>query len=253
MKDEALMRYSRHVLLPEIGIEGQERLCQGHIVILGLGGLGTPAALYLASSGLGHLTLVDDDLVELSNLPRQILYHAGQIGRPKADCAAEALRRVNEAGRIEAIGRRLTHDELLALARTANVVLDATDNFESRFTVNSVCVAARVPLVTAGVIRMEGQITVFRRDLPQAPCYRCLYASGADDETCVHNGILAPVAGVMGALQALEAVKIVAGCGTDLGGRLLLFDGRRTEWREVILRRDPACPVCRDTGATGAG
>ncbi len=246
------MRYSRQILLPEIGIDGQERLRNGHAVILGLGGLGAPAALYLASSGLGHLTLVDDDLVELSNLPRQILYHAGQIGRPKVECAAEFLRRANEAARIDVIGHRLAYDELLVLARTANVVLDATDNFESRFMVNSVCVAAHVPLVTAGVIRMEGQITVFRRDLPQAPCYRCLYAAGVDDETCVRNGILAPVAGVMGTLQALEAVKIIAGCGTDLGGRLLLFDGGRTEWREVILRPDPACPVCRDSDAIGA-
>ncbi|MHB1950398.1 MAG: HesA/MoeB/ThiF family protein [Acidiferrobacteraceae bacterium] len=251
MEDDALLRYSRHILMPEIGIEGQERLQDGHAVIVGLGGLGTPAALYLASTGVGHLTLVDDDVVSESNLPRQILYDAGQIGRPKTECAAKFLQRVNGAARIDTINRRLSRDELHELADTADVVLDATDNFESRFGVNSACVLARTPLVTAGVIRMEGQITVFRRDLPDAPCYRCLYAEGADDDTCVRNGVLAPVAGVMGTLQALEAVKIIAGCGRDLGGRLLLFDGARAEWREVILRRDPACPVCGEASHGG--
>ncbi|MHB1514908.1 MAG: HesA/MoeB/ThiF family protein [Acidiferrobacteraceae bacterium] len=250
MNDRQLLRYARQILLPEVGIEGQKRLQDACALIIGLGGLGTPSALYLATSGLGRFILVDDDTVDIANLPRQILYDATQTGQPKVACAAAFLQRANEAAHIETINRRLSGNELLAVVRRANVVLDATDNFESRFAINHACVAARVPLVSSAVIRMEGQITVFRRDLPGAPCYRCLYADGVDEDTCVHSGILAPVAGVMGTLQALEAIKILAGIGVDLGGRLLLFDGARTQWREIALRRDPHCPVCGDTAST---
>ncbi|ROR34799.1 HesA/MoeB/ThiF family protein [Inmirania thermothiophila] len=247
MDDETLLRYSRQIMLPQVDIAGQERLLAAHAVILGLGGLGSPAALYLAAAGVGRLTLVDDDRVDLSNLQRQIVHGTPDIGRPKVASAAEALARINPDVRVETIGRRLGEAELAELAAGADVVLDGTDNFASRFTANAACQRAGTPLVSGAAIRFEGQVGVF---LPGGPCYRCLYRDeGAPEDRCVNAGVFTPVVGVVGSLQAVEAMKLILGIGRSLSGRLLLLDLLGGEIRSVALRRDPACPVCSGAAA----
>lgn len=246
MDDERLLRYSRQILLPEIGIEGQARLAEARVLIIGLGGLGSPAALYLAASGVGRLDLADGDQVDVSNLPRQILYDPAMVGLGKSACAAAALKRLNPDVAVHVRSETLQDEVLAEAVQGATVVVDATDNFASRFAINRACAQARIPVVSAAVIRFEGQISVFRHDHPMSPCYHCLYPEGADtdDDSCVRNGVLAPAAGVLGVMQALETIKLITGAGTVLEGRLLLFDALNLQWREVRFRRDPQCPVC---------
>jgi adenylyltransferase/sulfurtransferase len=244
MDDRQLLRYSRHIMLPQVGYEGQQRLLRARVLVVGLGGLGSPAAMYLAASGVGHLVLVDHDKVDLTNLQRQIAHTTAAIGEDKVSSAGRALLALNPDIRITTFPRTLTEAELAEEARQADAVVDATDNFASRFLINRVCVAQRKPLVSGAVIRMEGQVTVFRADR-DGPCYACLY-QGAEEqaETCSETGILAPVAGVIGSVQATETLKLLLDIGASLTGRLLLLDALHMEWREIKLRRDPRCPVC---------
>lgn len=245
MNDNELLRYSRHILLPQIGIEGQLRLRAARALVVGLGGLGSPIALYLAASGFGRLTLVDDDRVELSNLQRQIAHTTERLGLSKTESAAIAARALNPDVDIAVHSQRVDAAALNDLVAEADVVLDASDNFSTRFAINAACVAARKPLVSAAAIRLEAQISVFDLRSPASPCYRCLYpAQDEIAETCSQTGVLAPLVGVLGSMQALEAIKLIAGFGETLMGRLLLFDAERCEWRSVRLRKDPSCPVC---------
>ena len=245
LSDSQLLRYSRHVLLPDVGIDGQRKLLASSVLVVGLGGLGSSATMYLAASGVGRLVVADDDRVELSNLQRQIIHATPDVGRPKTDSARSTLRCLNPDVEVETVCARLDAGTLPAQVRRADVVVDGSDNFATRYAVNRACVEAGTPLVSGAVVRMEGQIAVFV-PAPGAPCYECLYADdgvGAD-EACVQNGVLAPVAGVVGALQAVETIKVLLGIGEPLLGRLLLFDGKRMEWRTLTVRKNPACPVC---------
>lgn len=245
LTDAQLERYARQIVLRDVDLAGQARLLRARVLIVGMGGLGSPAALYLAGAGVGHLVLADYDAVDLSNLHRQVLHRSADIGRPKVESARDALLALNPDIAVTPIHARMTPAQLAGQVAQADVVLDCTDNFEARFAINAACVAARRPLVSGAAIRMEGQVSVFRADLPDAPCYRCLYREhGAQAEHCSRVGVIGPVVGVIGAMQALEALKLVAGFGSPLTGRLLLFDARTSQWREVRLRRDPDCPAC---------
>ncbi len=244
MDDEALLRYSRQIMLPEIGIEGQQGLRDARALVVGLGGLGSPVAMYLAAAGIGTLHLVDDDHVDLSNLQRQIVHRSDALGQAKTQSAARALRQLNPATALILSARRLHGDALDEAVAAAELVLDCSDNFDTRFAINRACRRARTPLVSGAAIRWEGQIAVFdpRSD---GACYRCLYPEqGETDERCSENGVVAPLVGVIGAMQAVEAIKLLCGIGEPLSGRLLVFDALRMSWRELRLRRDPACPVC---------
>lgn len=245
MDDKQLLRYSRHILLPQIGIDGQEKLLAARVLVIGIGGLGSPLTMYLAASGVGHLVIVDHDRVELSNLQRQIVHSTSNIGMEKVASAKQTLHALNPDVQITAFNKILNVNELTEQVRRANAIVDASDNFATRFEVNRICVEQKKPLISGAVIRTEGQITVFRADVPGGPCYRCLYKD-ADElaETCSETGILAPVAGIVGSIQATETLKVLTGVGTTLAGRLLLLDAQTMEWREIKLRRDPACPVC---------
>jgi len=251
MDDDQLLRYSRQILLPEFGIEAQERLLGARVLIVGAGGLGSPVALYLAAAGVGTLAIADDDVVDLSNLQRQILHRQVDIGRPKVESAAERIAALNPDTRVIPIAARLAGETLREQVAAADLVVDGTDNFGTRFAVNAACVAARTPLVSGAAIRMEGQVAVFRADRPDSPCYRCLYRDGTETEqTCAENGVLAPIVGIVGSLQALEAIKVLTGIGETLCGRLLVIDGRSLDIRTLRLRRDPDCPVCGERSAT---
>ncbi len=244
MNDEQLLRYSRQILLPDVDIDGQEKLLAARVMIIGLGGLGSPVAMYLAAAGVGHLTLVDFDAVDLSNLQRQIAHTSARIGENKAVSAAQSLRELNPEVAITCIENLLDTDELTEQVNLATVVVDCTDNFQTRFAINAACVAAKVPLVSGAAIRLEGQIAVFDSRAANSPCYRCLYEEDSDDLTCAANGVLAPLVGVIGSMQALETIKVICGFGTSLAGRLLLFDARHSQWRELKLPKDHSCPVC---------
>lgn len=245
LNDEQLLRYSRQIMLPAVDIEGQTRLLNSNVFILGLGGLGSPCAMYLAAAGVGQLTLCDDDQVELSNLQRQIIHGTPDIGRSKTDSAQDTLQRLNPETRVTLLNKRLTREALAQAVAGHDVVIDASDNFDTRFLVNEVCVAAHVPLVSGAAVRMEGQITVFRNDHADSPCYRCIYQQGPDiDQTCSENGVLSPILGIIGSIQALECLKILLNVGNDLQGRLLIFDGSAMEWRTIRVRKDNNCPVC---------
>jgi adenylyltransferase/sulfurtransferase len=245
MNDDELLRYSRQILLPQVGIEGQDRLRDSRALIIGLGGLGSPAAMYLAAAGVGTLAIADHDRVDLSNLQRQIAHRSADIGRTKVDSARDALLALNPGTTIIGFDTRLAGESLDEQIALADVVLDCSDNFATRFAVNDACVRARTPLVSGAAIRLEGQVAVFRPDRPDSPCYRCLYKDETElGETCTQTGVLAPLVGVVGSIQALEAMKVLLELGTTLIGRLLLFDAERLEWRTLILRKDPACPVC---------
>jgi adenylyltransferase/sulfurtransferase len=251
MDDATLLRYSRHIMLDGLDLEGQEQLSNARVLIIGLGGLGSPAALYLAASGVGHLRLADDDEVELSNLQRQILHGTADVGRPKTASGSDRLRALNPEPELEAISQRLDDSSLPALVADADVVLDGCDNFSTRFAVNRACVAAGVPLISGAVIRMEGQLAGFRPDRPQRPCYRCVFPDTQEEaETCSETGVLAPLPGVIGSLQAVEAIKAITGLGEPLDSKLLMLDALTLTWRRVGLRRDPQCPVCA-TGPSG--
>jgi molybdopterin/thiamine biosynthesis adenylyltransferase len=246
MNDEQLLRYSRQLMLPGVDVAGQEKLLAARVLMLGLGGLGCPAAMYLVAAGVGHLTLVDHDTVDLTNLQRQIAHTTASVGRFKVDSARDTLLALNPTITIETVAARLEGELLADLVKRHDAVLDCTDNFAIRFALNAACVAARVPLVSAAAIRLEAQISVFDPRQPDSPCYRCLYEEGTEaDQSCAHNGVLAPLVGIVGSLQALECLKLLIGFGTSLSGRLLLLDAARLEWREMRLRKNPDCPVCR--------
>ena len=246
MNDEQLLRYSRQLMLPGVDVAGQEKLLAARVLVLGLGGLGCPAAMYLVAAGVGHLTLVDHDTVDLTNLQRQIAHTTASVGRFKVDSARDTLLALNPTITIETVAARLEGELLADLVKRHDAVLDCTDNFAIRFALNAACVAARVPLVSAAAIRLEAQISVFDPRQPDSPCYRCLYEEGTEaDQSCAHNGVLAPLVGIVGSLQALECLKLLIGFGTSLSSRLLLQDAARLEWREMRLRKNPDCPVCR--------
>ncbi|CAO1664849.1 Molybdopterin-synthase adenylyltransferase MoeB [Salinicola sp. NYA28a] len=245
MNDEALLRYSRHIMLDEIDIAGQERLLSSRVLIIGAGGLGSPAALYLAGAGVGRLSVADDDVVELSNLQRQIAHTEVSLGRSKACSAAEAARRINATCDVRALNTRLVGEELIAEVEAADVVLDCTDRFSSRFAINRACVETRTPLVSGAAIRFSGQLAVFDTREPSSPCYACLYGEQDGDEalTCAESGVVSPLVGIIGSFQALEAMKLISGAGQPLRG-LSTFDALSGEWRRFALPRDPACTVC---------
>ena len=243
--DEQLLHYSRQIMLPHFGIEGQQRLQDAHVVIMGVGGLGSPAAMYLAAAGVGTLTLVDFDTVDNSNLQRQIVHTIDSIGESKVSSARDTLLKLNPETTIHCIDKRLTQDALEALIAKASCVIDATDNFASRFLINRACVSRKVALVSAAAIQFEGQISVFDLSKQDSPCYACLYAeTGEENTNCSDNGILAPVVGILGSMQALEAIKVICGIGDTLHNRLLIFDALSMQWRTMKLKKDPGCVVC---------
>ena len=246
MDDRQRLRYSRHLLLNEFGEEAQERLLAARALVVGAGGLGSAALMYLASSGIGHITVVDGDRVDLTNLQRQVVHRDDSIGKPKAASAAATLSALNPEIRVEALDERAGPERLLALVRSADVVLDCSDNFATRHALNRACVAARKPLVSGAGIRFDGQVAVFDLRRDDSPCYHCLFADDAREaeERCATMGVFAPLVGVIGTFQALEAIKLVAGIGDSLAGRLMLFDALASRWHEVRLARDPQCRIC---------
>jgi adenylyltransferase/sulfurtransferase len=246
MDDSQLLRYSRHLLLDELGPDAQQRFSAAHALIVGIGGLGNPAAQFLASAGIGTLTLCDADAVDLTNLQRQILFSMPEVGMPKVDAAARRLAAVNPEVRLIALQQRVGATELARLVAAADVVLDCTDNFATRHAINRACVRAQRPLVSGAAIRFGGQLAVFDTRRADSPCYHCLFGEGDElEETrCATMGVFAPLVGIVGATQAAEALKLVAGIGDSLAGRLLLLDALAMQWREVRVPRDPACPVC---------
>lgn len=246
MNDEQLLRYSRHILLPQIGIEGQEKLRAARVLVLGAGGLGSPVALYLASAGIGTLALADGDTVDLTNLQRQILHRTDAVGRRKVDSGAATLAGLNPDCHVEPLHERLVGERLDQEVAAADVVVDCCDNFATRHAVNRACVAQRKPLVSGAAIRFDGQVAVFDTRRTDAPCYHCLFPEAEDVEEvrCATMGVFAPLTGIVGATQAAEALKLLIGCGEPLAGRLLLLDGLAMEWRSIAVPRDPGCVVC---------
>lgn len=250
MNEEQLLRYSRQMMLPEIDAAGQMRLAETSALVIGLGGLGSAASIYLTTGGVSHLTLVDFDKVDLSNLQRQILHGEKDIGRLKTKSALEHLQSLNSDVRLTLVDRVLDDPELRALVAKTDIVIDATDNFRTRFAINRACVTEKKPLVSAAAIRFEAQISVFDMRHKASPCYQCLYGQALDiDETCTENGVIAPLLGIIGSMQALEAMKLIMGVGRSLQGRLLLFDALAIEWQVVRLLKDPNCPVCAEEHA----
>lgn len=246
MNDQQLLRYSRHILLDEIGIEGQEKLLAAHAVIIGAGGLGSPVALYLASAGVGKITLVDNDEVDLTNLQRQILHSTARVGQSKAESGKRTLHDINPTIEVIALVARADEEELKNLVSSADVVLDCTDNFKTRHAINRACVAARVPLVSGAAIRMDGQVAVFDTRQTGAPCYACLFPPDQQFEElqCSVMGVFAPLVGIIGTIQAAEALKLLMGVGTSLAQRLLMLDARTMEWTSIKTTHNPHCAVC---------
>jgi molybdopterin-synthase adenylyltransferase len=246
MDDSQLLRYSRHILLPQLGIEGQEKLLASHVLVIGLGGLGSPAALYLAAGGVGELTLCDGDAVDLTNLQRQIAHDTECVGHNKAESAARRLAAINPQIRVTALAQRIGGDLLADLVGEADAVLDASDNFATRHALNRACVAAGKPLVSGAALGFDGQLSVFDARRPDSPCYHCLYSEegAADDQRCGEFGVFSPLVGIIGALQAAETMKLACGMGETLVGRLLLLDALRGSFREIRLKKDPQCKVC---------
>jgi adenylyltransferase/sulfurtransferase len=244
--DEQLLRYSRHILLDALGIEGQERLLASHALVVGAGGLGSPAALYLASAGIGRITLADGDTVDHTNLQRQILHTADRVGMAKAESGRTALHAVNPEVQVVPLQERLSGPELDALVAEADVILDCTDNFATRHAINRACVAQRKPLVSGAAIRFDGQVSVYDMRRTDSPCYHCLFPEGEDAEEirCAVMGVFAPLTGIVGTMQAAEALKLAAGIGETLTGRLLLIDALTMQWRTVRFQKDAGCPVC---------
>jgi len=246
MNDEQLLRYSRHILLPEIGIEGQEKLLAARALVIGAGGLGSPVALYLASAGVGRITLCDDDAVDLTNLQRQIVHRTDAIGKKKVDSARTTLGAINPEVKVTALPERVGGGRLAALVAKADVVIDGCDNFATRHAVNRACVTAGKPLVSGAAVRFDGQIAVFDARNRLSPCYHCLFPEEGENEEvrCAVMGVFAPLVGIVGSIQAAEALKVLTGTGEPLVGRLLLVDALTMEMRIVRLQKDPACPVC---------
>ncbi|QZA80920.1 HesA/MoeB/ThiF family protein [Deefgea piscis] len=246
LDDNALLRYSRHILLDEIGIEGQTALSQAHVLVIGAGGLGSPVTLYLASAGIGTLTIVDDDHIDLSNLQRQIVHTEDRVGQNKALSAKQTLEALNSQIRIIALNERASSERLLELVSAADIVVDCCDNFATRHAINRACVASKTPLVSGAAVRFDGQLTVFDTRIDGAPCYHCLFGEEgeANDGPCATFGVFAPLVGIIGAAQAAETLKVLMGLGETLIGRLQLYDARTARWREMKYRQDPICPVC---------
>jgi molybdopterin/thiamine biosynthesis adenylyltransferase len=246
MNDEQLLRYSRHILLDQIGIEGQQKLLASHALVIGAGGLGSPAAMYLASAGVGHITIVDDDTVDLTNLQRQIAHTTDRVGQSKALSARQTMAHINPDIVITALTERVDDARLAQLVASADVVLDCTDNFATRHAINRACVAQRTPLVSGAAIRFDGQISVFDPRSGALPCYSCLFPQDQqfEDVACSTMGVFAPLVGVIGAMQAAEALKLLLHVGQSLAGRLLMLDGLYLEWTSITVARDGDCPVC---------
>lgn len=247
MNDDQLLRYSRHILLDELGIEGQQRLLAAHALVIGAGGLGSPVALYLATAGVGTLTIVDDDTVDLTNLQRQIVHNVERIGRPKAESAAQTLHGINPEVRVNALRERADPARLNELVAQADVVLDCSDNFATRQAVNAACVAHAKPLVSGAAIGFDGQVSVYDTRDAVHPCYACLFPPDApfEEARCAIMGVFAPLVGIIGSVQAAEALKLLAGVGNSLAGRLQMLDARHMEWTEIAIARAPECPVCQ--------
>jgi adenylyltransferase/sulfurtransferase len=245
MNDQQLLRYSRQILLPQIDIEGQQALLESKVLIIGLGGLGSPVAMYLAAAGVGELTLVDDDQVELSNLQRQIIHGEADIGEKKVTSAASSINALNSEISVKTISKRLSETELTELIEQVDVVVDCSDNFATRFLLNKVTQQCRVPLVSGAAIRMEGQVTVYDARQEGSACYRCLYEdTGELQQTCSETGVFSPLLGVIGGMQAIETMKLLINTGDILSGRLLIFDAFAMAWREIRIKQDAECPVC---------
>ena len=244
MNDEQLLRYSRQIMLPQIDVTGQEKLLTSRVLIIGMGGLGSPIAMYLAAAGIGHLVLVDDDVVELSNLQRQIAHGTADIGLSKVESAKQTIQQLNPEIKVTAYAERLDMQRLNDEIAAADIVIDGTDNFTTRFALNECCVKNKTPLVSGAAIRMEGQVSVFNKT-PDSPCYRCLYKDeGELDTSCSTNGVLSPVVGIIGSIQATEAIKVLLNIGDTLDGKLLVLDALHMEWRTLKLKKDPGCPAC---------
>jgi len=246
MTDDQLLRYSRHILLDEVGVEGQERFLGSHALVVGAGGLGSPVVLYLGTAGVGRITIVDHDVVDLTNLQRQIAHDMRRLGRPKAESAREAVAAVNPDVRVLPVVARADAQLLDELVPQADVVIDCCDNFATRHAINRACFAHGKPLVSGAAIRFDGQVSVFDPRSPACPCYACVFPQDqAFEETrCATMGVFAPLVGIVGAMEAAEALRLLAGVGSSLAGRLQMLDGRSMEWTEMRLKRDPACPVC---------
>ena len=246
MNDDDLLRYSRHLLLDEIGIEGQRRLLAAHALVVGAGGLGSPALLFLGSAGVGRITIADDDRVDLTNLQRQIAHDLSRVGTAKAASAATSIAAINPNVVVAAVQERVSGERLDGLVADADVVLDCSDNFATRQAVNAACVAHRKPLVAGAAIGFAGQVSVYDTRLRDAPCYACAFPPDAafEDVACSTMGVFAPLVGIVGSMQAAEALKLLAGIGSSLSGRLQMLEARTMEWTELRLPRDPACPVC---------
>jgi len=253
MNDQQLLRYSRHILLQEIGIEGQEKLIGAHALIIGTGGLGSPAALFLAASGVGTLTLCDNDTVDLTNLQRQILHRTASIGMNKVDSARTTLAEINPEVHVNSLKERVEAARLQELVAQADVVLDCSDNFATRYALNRICVALNKPLVSGAAIRFAGQVTVFDFRQQHSPCYHCLYPENTENEDtrCAEMGVFAPLVGIVGSLQAAEALKLLLEVGTSLCGKLLLIDALHSGMRTIKLSRDANCPVCLNRNHIG--
>jgi molybdopterin/thiamine biosynthesis adenylyltransferase len=246
MTDDQLLRYSRHILLDEIGVEGQERLLAAHALVIGAGGLGSPVALYLGTAGVGRITLVDHDTVDLTNLQRQIAHNLARVGQPKAASAREAIAAINPEPEVRAVTARADAALLRGLVAQADVVLDCCDNFLTRQAVNTACVEHGKPLVSGAAIRFDGQLSVFDMRDAASPCYACVFppTDEFEETRCATMGVLAPLVGIIGAMQAAEALKLLTGAGTSLAGRLQMLDGRSMSWSEVKVARNPDCPIC---------
>ena len=246
MTDDQLLRYSRHILLDEVGIEGQQRLLAGHALVIGAGGLGSPVALYLGTAGVGTITLVDHDKVDLTNLQRQIAHSLARVGLPKVESARQAIAAINPGIEIVAIEARADAQLLDRLVGESDVVLDCCDNFVTRHAINAACVRHGKPLVSGAAIRFDGQISVFEPRDPASPCYACVFPPDLEfEETrCSTMGVFAPLVGIIGAMQAAEALKLLSGAGPSLAGRMQMLDGRTMEWHEMRVPRNPQCPVC---------
>lgn len=252
MNDDQLLRYSRHILLDDIGIDGQQRLLQSHALVIGAGGLGSPVALYLASAGVGRVTLVDHDSVDFTNLQRQIAHQASRVGQPKVDSAAQAMLAINPEVQVHGLTCRADAALLAEWVPQADVVIDCCDNFSTRQLVNAACVAHGKPLVSGAAIGFDGQISVYDSRQPHQPCYACLFPpdTTVEEVRCATMGVFAPLVGIIGSMQAAEALKLLSGAGSSLAGRLLMLDGRQMHWDEVRLGRQPGCPVCGERTAS---
>ncbi len=246
MTDEQLLRYSRHILLDELGIEGQQRLLAAHALIIGAGGLGSPVALYLGTAGVGRLTIVDHDTVDVTNLQRQIAHNLARVGKPKAESARDTIAAINPDVQVTPLVERADAVRLDELVRDADVVIDCSDNFKTRHAVNAACVAHKKPLVSGAAIGFDGQVSVYDTRDAQAPCYACLFPAEAtfEEVQCATMGVFAPLVGIIGSVQAAEALKLLTGVGTSLAGRLQMLDGRSMAWTEIRLQRSPGCAVC---------